>query len=228
MHHYSRLYCRPSTLPYDMNTAVFQDAPMSRMARCRALDVFGAMQEAGSLKEQHTEAKSAGETYLSLETKVKRDDAKVRAAQPGLAKAVSSAAAKLLHPGGLTQQQPIQTDPEQRTAERAQHGSSGTGVPPKAEGTRTHSEQMPPEHAGTMDGAANKAQLGGERDNGGAEHYKGESADDSQPHILDERVQVPFVPKGTRGYYIIEHMMEKKADKLAEDMKKGRVMDLQE
>ena len=73
-----------------------------------------------------------------------------------------------------------------------------------------------------------EAQRGGERDNWGKEQDESESGSDSQPHILDERVQVPFVPKGTQGYYIIEHMMEKKADKLAEDMKKGRVMDPQD
>ncbi|CAL8466408.1 g5944 [Coccomyxa elongata] len=190
--------------------------------------------EAPTLKQQHNEGTAAkGDIYLSLETKVKHDDAKERAAQPDLAKAVSSAAAKLLHPGGAAQQQPAHTDPEERAAESAQHNSSHTGNP-KAQGTGPQAEQVPPARAGhggarsAEYGAAKEAQQGDERGNVGTEQCESESADDSQPHILDERMQVPFVPKGTRWYHIIEHMMEKKADKLAEDMKKGRVMDPQE
>lgn len=192
------------------------------------------MQEAPTPKQQHSETTAAkGDTYLSLETKVKRDDAKQCAAQPGLAKAVSSAAARLLHPGGGAEQQSAHTDPEERAGEGAQHGSSRTGVH-RAEGTGPQVEQVPPAcagHAGARSavyGTAKEAQQGDERGTVGTDQCESESADDLQPHILDERKQVPFVPKGTRGYYIIEHMMDKEADKLAEDMKKGRVMDPQE
>ena len=105
------------------------------------------MQEAKAVTQQQDETTAVkGDTSL---TKVQRDFVKEGSAQPGLFKTISSAAAKLLHPGGDTEQQPS-PDLEERTAERAQHGSGRNGIP-TAEETGAESGQVPvtrAEHAG--------------------------------------------------------------------------------
>ena len=58
-----------------------------------------ALQEERSPEQhQHEASAGKGDTYLSLETKVKRAEAREHAAEPGLARAISGAADKLLHP----------------------------------------------------------------------------------------------------------------------------------
>lgn len=100
-----------------------------------------------------------------------------------------------------------------KAAQQTQHAQRGsTEVTGGFSGGESadHSPSQRAQH-GSNDGGGNGPEQ--ERQAGG-----NESSSDLPPHILDEQMQVPFVPKGTHGYQIIENMIEKKAERLAKEM----------